>query len=490
MAINPNISLSVQPPQRYSPLDSMQKTIAIADMVAQGHERQQTAKLNRLRLDEAEKGLADSRAVEDAFNESFKMNDDGTDVDFDLPKAAAILKSKNMAHLYPKVEQQVNTRRSEFRQRAAEELKWALGQIEGAGMVAENWLARPEAERPAYYLPLQRVIDKMGLKQQLGLPSQYDPATVVPRLEGVVAERNMLKDQASVLEQADKRERAAAELAKIKAETVKLNREGLPLEEQIKKGFDAFRATGALPATATLETLTPKQRRELHVAVGIDVDPEKVQGEQAIERELVETAYAEKVLKGKPHSQMTAAEKVEAQRWNKTRTPDKLTDQERLISLWRSGKPEDKALFYALRPSAMSEDSPDINLMSSILMRAVTSSVDNITGEINPDQFEQVRKLFLPLWPKMPALPDLKKEIPKSGQSWGEWLGGIISAPSAPPAPVAPPAAVAPATPQSTLPKPTPGNTEASDDVMKRYLAAHGNNVEAAAAAMEKDGWK
>src|SRR5688572_1052460 len=100
MPIDPNIALSVRPPQVRSPLESMDRAIRISDMVAIQNQRAQEAKYRqeeepvrkaelayrRSKVAAEEAKLAEDTVLKDAFRQTMKFDDESGDIAYDEEK--------------------------------------------------------------------------------------------------------------------------------------------------------------------------------------------------------------------------------------------------------------------------------------------------------------------------------------------------------------------------------------------------------------------
>lgn len=486
MAVDPGIALSVRPPQVRSPLESMQRAISIADMVAGLQQRQQEARyraeeepVRRAELAAHRRKLEDDTALTEAFKQTVKYNPDVDDLEYDLQAATNLLTSKNRADLLPRYVSEMNT------ERAAYTHQW-LQRAEPLANATENFLALPEEQRAEHWLPYRRVAGQLdpGAK---ALGNQYTPE-IVPKLEQFVAKRNAFISRAEKIKAQAEAEKAKAELAKMRAETSRITKEAQSSQERIDTAFELFKTTGAVAKDATLEGLSEEKRRELFVAAGIPVPAERVKSEATIEREVIEQAYAEK-NKLDP-AKLTASQKVAARQWSEKLSPEKKTDMQILMGLYRSNKPEDRKLFEALRNI---ESGPSVTDKRTIISTAISAAleVDSVTGEksFNPEQFEQVRKLYTPLWPEMPGLPQIEAmQSPAAAGDTRPWyarVGAGIKGILTPTPPSAKPSPTRPA-----LPKPSKPGEIASDDVLEQYLQANGGDVAKAEKALKDAGYR
>ena len=156
MPIDPSIALSGRTHQVNSPLDSFQKNIAIADMMARLQEQQSTAglrsqevKLREAEVSQAQRKINEENTFNAAIESHIKYDPEKKDIEYDDEGIAADLQKSGMAHLLPQFQEKRNTMRATARQRAIQEIEQTYKLTDALGVPAENFLATPEAERPA-----------------------------------------------------------------------------------------------------------------------------------------------------------------------------------------------------------------------------------------------------------------------------------------------------------------------------------------------------
>lgn len=387
MATDTRIPLQSQGPDLPSTLDVMKGTLSIQDMIQTRRTRGIQQKEAEIALQQRQSQIADQekqqkaqQAKEAAWKANTKWDDDeGLQID-----TKGMMKM--LAPEYPEIAAEIQAGETKLQESARTQ---SLKQWEEDSKVFKQLGAMFEAEDVEANKAEYNSIPP-NVKAALDLPQAYSP-------EAVEFVRATAKRRLTTAEK-----KLAAEAEKIEAETKKIESEaeaqktqsyppGTLIITRDKDGKETKRET--VPAKETEDKPSDKQR----------------------EVELVEEAYGQVQLKGKPRDKMTAAEKVAAARWNDASTaranPNELTDQQRLMQLYRSGKPEDMALFNALKGNI--DDGPTVSNKAAML-NTLLDSAKGVTGKIDRELFDKNRQLYLQIWPDIPGFDVAVKTVPAS----------------------------------------------------------------------------
>lgn len=456
MAIDPSISLRYKSPQIQSPLDSFTKTVQISEMLSQMQDRQarvaeyaQQAPLRQAENLARQQELAEATVLKKAATESFKPYDPEVgDLEYDDDKWNEILDTADIpgvgkaSYLKPQFQQIKGAQLAAHRELALNELNRANTMLAREAVQIKNFLELPEEKRKAAFSGLRGALIAANPAWGKLLPYEYD-ASIEAKLRPVVERHELQMSYA---------DRLAA--AKSEAETRKSEAEAKRAEKEAAvPGYH-----NAPPGTLIIKTDSMgKEIERIEVPF-----KEEEKSDKQVEAELVEEAYGQLKLGGKARDKMTAAEKVAARRWDEaiTADPAKKTDLDKMMALYRSSNPEDKALFNALKGNF--DNGPTVSNKVSILNSLMRASRNQSGTRVDPALYEKNRKLYLPIWPDIPGYEEAQKLMPAATK----------------PAPV------------TRLPKPGKAGEEASDDILRVYLKANNNDKEAARKALEAAGWK
>lgn len=388
MAIRPEIPLSVQPFQSRSPLESFQRAVSIRDMISnmqQGPARKRAQQLQtrtaELDLETKELQAAQARKTADMLrtkDEVLKANttwDDAKGFQINIPSAV-----KTLGPQYPELALTLQQQQKAIEKEAldASIAKWNQ-ESQQYKQFGDLFAGEDDAVNEQEYnrIPPQ-------IKQSLNLPPAYSPEAV-----------QYLKSTAE-RRRTDAERKVTAELKKIEAES-----------GQAKKVDEFTNAAG--------ERVLAMQQPD--GSIKYEKSTEKVKPDEPSDRqretELIEEAYGQIKLKGKTRDKMTAAEKVASVRWNEAASTDpaKKTDLNKMMELFRSPKPEDRALFNALKGNF--DEGPTPSNKISILNTLMNSSVKFPNGPMIPELYDKNRKLYLPIWPDIPSYEEAQKITPK-----------------------------------------------------------------------------
>lgn len=134
--------------------------------------------------------------------------------------------------------------------------------------------------------------------------------------------------------------------------------------------------------------------------IGVDIiEPEPKQWE--VKDQVIYDAYAAKLKK--VADKLTAKEKLDAESWYKGLTPERQSDQDKMVGYYKTNRP----LFDALK--GRSDEGPTVSNQISILNTLMNSSRRGGVGPIVPELYETNRKVYLPIWPDLPSYPNAKK---------------------------------------------------------------------------------
>src|SRR3990167_9582170 len=325
MPIDPSIPLRVQPAQVRSPLEAFQRAVSIRDMLGGLQERRQVEKINALKLKEAEFDLAaKERAAQDqtdyqnVLREGWKLDAQGIPAydDSGLPQfddAAISQKFIKLGrpNLLTKFKQEQATLRQSAAEALAEQAKADQAIHQRYGDTLASFEAIPEDLRPDLWQSWLAAKTTAGLIDKDYAETLAQQPYSPELLEGEIQANIGQKESAE-------RHLKAAQIRDIKAKAAKAEQE---LTAPTEKGY----------APGTLIITKDADGKE----ISRETVPEK-ESDTARKSRLVEEAYAQLKLKGKSRDAMTAAERVAAARWNESLTPEKKSDQDKLMELFRS----------------------------------------------------------------------------------------------------------------------------------------------------------
>src|SRR3990167_6327047 len=423
MPIDPSVALQGRTPQVNSPLESFQRNISIADMMASMQERQQRAKeyeaeaplRQAVNLSQMQK-LAEEAAIKKAHTESIKpFNPEVGDLEEDEEKAYQVLDSVDIPGIGKGsyLRDRYKTERSALAAATrAQLLDEAIGhdkQIDFVATPARNFIALKPEDQDAQWNEMRQKIVKFWPQPEVGKTLPYkltdaNRAGAMSTLQRIVGSQDSARTMAEKLEASE----AAAKLKKAELELSKTEKEVKALD-QPKKIDESTNASGQ-----RVLTMQRPDGTIFYEKSGDKVQEKETEKER--ETKLVEEAYGQLKLKGKSRDKMTAAEKVAARRWDEaiseasktSADPSKQTDMQRMMALWRSGTPEDKALFNALKGNF--DEGPTFSNRISILNTLIGSATSPV-GKLVPEEYEKNRKLYLPIWPDLPSYADAQKIV-------------------------------------------------------------------------------
>lgn len=462
MAIDPNISLNVRPVQVRGPLESFERAVTVRDMIQRMKSEKETERLRQaeVKLREAQV-TAEERRVRDEsiFNETIgrhvKYDPAKKDLDYDDAAITSDLQKLGAAHLLPKFNESRQKMLETARERAIKELDDTIRKVDMIGVPAENFLALSEDQRGGAYPSLIQTLGRLDPSIPAKLPPQYGP-DALGLIQGVADQRKQIMTVGDQLKEAQARKAITAPPA--------LKTDHFPPGSRVR---------------------VTDQSGKVVEQFDVPFKPEDKPDAQ-VKRELVEEAYGQLKLKGKTREQMTAAEKHAAKIWDEGLTaakdPEKLTDMQRLMQLYRSGKKEDMALFNALKGNFEDEKEPTVSNKVSIMNAVLGASKKIGRDQIDPELYEKNRKLYLPIWPSIPgydAASKLPVGPPPTPVSMGDVRKEESSTRKIAPAPAAP-----------KLPKPPKKGAQADTAILKQYLDAAGGDQEKALKALEDAGWQ
>lgn len=429
-------------PEVRSPLESQERAIRISDMIASQTQRAQEAKyrqeeapvrqaelaLRRKKAAVEEAQLEEDTILKNAFRQTMKYNDETGDIDYDQEKASTILPPE----LLPRYRSEVGAQKAEDRKAAMAEANAWLSSNKIVGDVVENFTTIKEEERPDQWINFRRALVKLDPQAAAALPQKYTPE-ILPALQGMIQQRDMVRSTAEKLAAAQKAEEEALDLQTKKAAATKA-------ETDLKKAtkIDEF-------TNASGERVLAMQQPDGTVTYEKSSEKVKTISDKQAETELIEEAYGQLRLKGKTRDKMTAAEKVAAKRWDeaasKNADPTKRTDLDKMMELYRSPKPEDRALFNALKGNF--DNGPTMSNRISMIGQANTAANQEVSSsqDRKKSAYDRVRGRFLKEYPDFPTF-DSRPFVGPMPESGGP------TAKAAPEKAAAPPAA--PAKPAST----------------------------------------
>jgi len=138
-------------------------------------------------------------------------------------------------------------------------------------------------------------------------------------------------------------------------------------------------------------------------------DPRGFQERQA---ELVEAAYAERLKK--PVEDLTATERVQAQRWYASMTPAQQTEFDKRLDLYRRDPTTYNSLY------GRGEDALTPAQITAVVQRMITAARDPLTGKVDPGIYEQQRQTLsrtlgveLPKFGEAQSQPPMTPKPPK-----------------------------------------------------------------------------
>ena len=203
----------------------------------------------------------------------------------------------------------------------------------------------------------------------------------------------------------------------------------------------------------TMQQRTVKEGGESFIEYFI-TDPANVIGRvKSDEAPIVWRAYAEKLKK--PFAQLTDMDKVKAEAWKESLTPERQTDMKILIGLYKTNRP----LFNALK--GIEEDPKKATVAQKISMigqaNLAARSIATRYGKKEEQKaaYEEVRNRYLDQYPDFPGFEG-SRSIMKS----------------------------------SSLPRPTQAGEIANEKIQDAYLDFFGGDVGLALQAMKEAGWK
>ena len=401
MAINPNISLAIQPAQVRSPLESFQRAVSIRDMLQGIAEEPQRRKLQQLQMRTAEldvqgaelqaaKAAKDAR-METARQAAFSQNrtwDEEKGWQVNVPGAV-----KMLGRDYPELAMEIQGKEAQIQREAAQQS-------------INDWTQRATF--------LKQLGESFG--EDLAANEQMYSQLTPQQLDYLNLPKRPTPEAIEMLKKTAERMRTEAE------------RKAIAERKKIEQGLTAPTEKGYAPGTLIITKDAEGNE------ISRETVPEK-ESDTARKSRLVEEAYAQLKLKGKSRDAMTAAERVAAARWNESLTPEKKSDQDKLMELFRSKDPKDRELFDIL--SRNFERGPTVANRISMIGQANTAANDEQRQDRKPAAYNRVRQRFLPQFPDFPPYekgaviqPEVptpkaaKPEIKASGLKPGDIIKG------------------------------------------------------------------
>ena len=383
MAINPAISLGVQPPQVRSPLESMQRAVTIADSLARMQENQQAAKqraqeapVRAAEMAAKAKDLADQKSFDDLVSGSVRFNPETKDVDYGDPvELEGKFKASNIGHLYPTFMENQAKLKSQHRTQAMAEINDLNKRLEMEATPAGNFLAEKDpAKKKKAWPALRAMLVSMDPSRGKILPYDYDAAVVDAKLEELVSAYDQTKTISERLAEAQDREAMARfEDSKLTPEQqwAKLN-PGVPMPAEFRDKATYKKAGLQPPSVSTYNKKPivlqgsdvpadavdaagryipeswrqPGKRVQLDRSSGEDVYQVVEDAKQTNEqRELARAQEAYAFTLGKNVASLSPVEKVKAETWYAGMTPSKVTEFAQRLSLYNRDPETYKELF-------------------------------------------------------------------------------------------------------------------------------------------------
>jgi len=410
--IDPSIPLNVRQIQPLSPMDAIQRSIAIADMVAGMQERQQVAKqrkeeapLRTARIDKEKRELADVSMLDSVLDKHWKLNDAGDTI---MDDAAA--KRELPGHLHPIYDAQKTAFLKSKRQGILDEYSTQKQVIDNLGSAADSFLDLDDEQRAAQYPAFLETVRGVNPALAQSFPPQYDPTNAASKVQDLSYEAFRVKDATSKVKwhqdrddlrvfkmtpqqiwKEDHPEDADSEAPEWWVNAIEARKRGLkePPVSMYKPTRIGTLTGDNLPADATDDqgNSIAADLRRAEVSFDRFRDPATGKsyyqaGKTAAktsrekEHERVERAYA--VAVGKKYEDLDDRDRVAADAWYKKLTPAKATEFDKRLALY-SRDPETYAALYGHG----ADDKPLTQAQKATIINRINADISKqgLTGE-------------------------------------------------------------------------------------------------------------